>query len=70
MSLSKRRKVDVEEDCSTNSCKEYFVIKHNENVVCLICQNAIAVIKDYNIKRHCCTKPAAKFDGIEGQLRF
>ena len=27
-------------------------------------------MKEYNIKRHYCTKHAAKYDGIEGQLRF
>ena len=27
-------------------------------------------MKECNIKRHCCTKHAAKFDGIEGELRF
>ena len=27
-------------------------------------------MKEYNIKRHYCTKHAAKFDGNEGQLRF
>ena len=35
-----------------------------------ICQNAMAVMEEYNIKRHYCTKHAAEFDGIEGQLRF
>ena len=27
-------------------------------------------MKEYNIKRHYCTKHSAKFDGIKGQLRF
>ena len=27
-------------------------------------------MKEYNIKRHYCTKHAAKFDGIGGQLQF
>ena len=27
-------------------------------------------MKEYNIKRHYCTKRAAKFDGIKGQLEF
>ena len=33
-------------------------------------QNTMEVIKEYNIKRHYCTKHAAKFDGILDQLRF
>ena len=27
-------------------------------------------MKEYNMKRHYCTKHPAKFDGIESQLRF
>ena len=27
-------------------------------------------MEKYNIRRHYCTKYAAKFDGIEGKLRF
>ena len=27
-------------------------------------------MKEYNLKRHYCTKNASKFDGIDGQLRF
>ena len=27
-------------------------------------------MKEYNLKRHYCTKHASKFDGINGQLRF
>ena len=27
-------------------------------------------MKEYNIKRHYCTKHASKFDDIVGQLRF
>ena len=30
----------------------------------------MAVTKEYNIKRHYCTKHAPEFDGIEGQIRF
>ena len=60
----------VKEDCSATSCKKYFVILHNENVICLICQNAIAGMKEYNIKRHYWTKHPAKFDGIEVQFQY
>ena len=27
-------------------------------------------MKEYNLKRHYCTKHASKSDGIDGQLRF
>ena len=60
----------IVEDCSATSCNKYFVISYNENAICLICQNTIAVMKEYNIKRHYCTTHPAKFDGFEGQLWF
>ena len=55
----------MKEDCSAANCKKYFVISHNENVICLICQNTIAAMKDYNIKHYC-----TKRDGTEAQLPF
>ena len=71
MSSSKRRKFDCERRWFSNEwCKKYFVIQKIENIICLIFQNTITVIKEYNIKRHYCTKHAAKFDGIEGQICF
>ena len=32
--------------------EELFVIEHSERVFCLICQEKIAVNKEYTIKRH------------------
>ena len=55
MSSSERRKIDCEKRLLSNEwCKKYFVIQHNKNVICLICQNTTAVMKKYNIKRHYC----------------
>ena len=31
-------------------CVKYFIVQHNQDVVCLICQSAIAVMQEYNIK--------------------
>ena len=71
MSSSKRRKFDCKRRRFSNEwCKKCFVIQHTENVIYLICQNTIAVMKEYNTKRHYCTKHAVKFDAIDGQLRF
>lgn len=67
---SKKRKVDVENRVFKNSWTEdYFVVEQFGGVSCLICQEAIAVQKEYNIKRHYSTKHASKFDSIVGQAR-
>ena len=29
-------------------CSKYHVVPHNQGVVCLLCQNRIAVMKEYN----------------------
>ena len=49
----KKRKVDSEcrifqEKWSMN----YFVIKSGNKALCLICNEIIAVLKEYNIRRH------------------
>ena len=49
---------------------DFFVIEHNEVLLCLICQEKIVVFKEYNIKRHYSTKHASKFDMLNGQLRI
>ena len=70
MSTSKKRKVDYERRKFNNKwCVKYFIVQHNQDVVCLICQSTIAVMKEYNIKRHYCTKHSASYDSIVGQSR-
>jgi len=36
--------------------KKYFIIIQNTKLMCLICQETIAVFKEYNVKRHYETK--------------
>jgi len=48
----------------------YFFIQVKEKAICLICQESIAVMKEYNLKRHYGTKHAAKYVMIQGQLRI
>ena len=70
MSTSKKRKVDYERcKCNNEWCVKYFTVQHNPDVVCLICQSTIAVMKKHNIKRHYCTKHSASYDSIVGQSR-
>ena len=70
MSPSKKRKINHERRKFSNEwCVKYFIVQHNQDVVCLICQSTIAVMKEYNIKRHYCTKHFASYDSIVGQSR-
>jgi hypothetical protein len=47
-----------------------FLIQVKENAVCLICQEFIAMMKEYNTKINYGTKHAAKYEVIQGQLRI
>ena len=66
--MSKRRKVDDEKRVFKDNWTElYFFIQHHEKPVCLICNETIAVNKEYNLKRHHETKHKAvsEFKGLE-----
>ena len=70
MSANKKRKMYDEGRVYNNEwCSKYLVVTHNQGVVCLVCQNTIAVIKEYNVKRHFTTTHSAQFDEILGQAR-
>ena len=67
MSTAEKRKLDCEGRVFNSEwCTKYFVIPHNQGVF----QNTIAVIKEYNINRHCTTKHSFQFDKIIGQARI
>uniref|UniRef100_A0AAX7SFU8 SPIN-DOC-like zinc-finger domain-containing protein n=1 Tax=Astatotilapia calliptera TaxID=8154 RepID=A0AAX7SFU8_ASTCA len=59
MSGPKKRKVDRE--CRVFKKEwttKYFFTEHRSSAVCLICQETVAVFKEYNISRHFATKHA------------
>ncbi|CAL9701232.1 unnamed protein product [Knipowitschia caucasica] len=59
MSGPKKRKVDVECRVFNNEwTTKYFFTEVRSTAVCLICQEAVAVFKEYNISRHFTTKHA------------
>ena len=69
MSLSKRRKVHTEGRIFQDRWKEkYFFWEVGGKPVCLICSQQVAVVKEYNIKRHYETH-AEKYGEYTGQLR-
>ena len=55
--MNKRRKVDDEKRVFKDIWTElYFFIDHNEKPVCLVCNETVAVNKEYNLKRQHETK--------------
>ena len=67
MSAAKKQKIDDKGRVFNSEwCTKYFVVPHNQGAVCLVCQSTIAVIKEYNVKRHCTSKHSSQFDKIVG----
>lgn len=59
MSGPKKRKVDRESRVFKKEwTTKYFFTEHRSSAVCLICQETVAVFKEYNISRHFATKHA------------
>ena len=49
----KKGKVDDEDRTFQSAWTEkYFFVEHYSKPVCLICQTSIAVMKEFNVKRH------------------
>ena len=48
----KRRIKDKRRQFKESSTNDYFAIENTEKIVCLICQQVISVMKEYNVKRH------------------
>lgn len=70
MSLNKKRKVDSECRIFNGQWNlKYFFIEKDRNAQCVICNELVAVLKEYNISRHYETKHAEKFDGLTGKVR-
>lgn len=48
---------------------DYFFVQCKEKAVCLICQEAVAVFKEYNLRRHYESRHKDKYDSLQGQMR-
>uniref|UniRef100_I3J839 SPIN-DOC-like zinc-finger domain-containing protein n=1 Tax=Oreochromis niloticus TaxID=8128 RepID=I3J839_ORENI len=69
-SLSKKRKVDAE--CRVFQEKwssSYLFTKVNGKAVCLVCSQHVAVLREYNLRRHYMSLHADKYDNFQGQRR-
>ena len=68
MSTAKKQKIyDEGRVFNSKWCSKYLVVPHNQGIVCLICQDMIAAMKEYNVKCHNTTKHSFQFDEILGQ---
>lgn len=73
MSLSKfgkRRKVD--DECRVFNAQwtsDYFFVQSNGKALCLVCQETVSVLKEYNIRRHYDTNHREKMHGMQGLQR-
>ena len=56
----------MEENSTVNGAANIFVVSYSQGIVC---QNSIAVMKEYNVKRHYTTEHSSQFDEILGQAR-
>jgi len=65
-----KRKIDSE--CRVFNLQwsnDYFFVQCKEKAVCLICQEAVAVFKEYNLRRHYESRHKDKYDNLQGQMR-
>ena len=71
MIKAKKRKIDSEFRVFKSSWTlDFFVVEHNECLLCLICQEKIAVLKEYISNDITLLNTADKFDTLSGQLRI
>ena len=70
MSLSKKRKIDAECRVFQDKWTEcYFFTNVNGKAECLVCQQQVSVLKEYNVRRHYETQHSGKFKSIQGKSR-
>lgn len=67
---SKKRKIANENRIFQEKWEElYFFTEINHTIQCLICQQTLAVPKEYNVRRHYETKHHEKYDAYVGKVR-
>lgn len=70
MSLPKKRKVNDEGRVFQEKWRTtYFFTVSRDKPICLICKQELAVLKEYNVKRHFDTHHAEKYSEYTGKLR-
>ena len=66
----KKRKIDYEcRQFQDEWSLKYFFIKSADKALCVICHEAIAVLKEYNLNRHYQTKHQSNYSQLTGKVR-
>ncbi|XP_060914195.1 general transcription factor II-I repeat domain-containing protein 2-like [Labrus mixtus] len=65
--LSQKGKLTMNTDSFKND--GHFFVEFSGHATCLICQERIAVLKEYNLKRHYCTKHGEQYEKYQGEER-
>ncbi|KAL3866588.1 hypothetical protein ACJMK2_043875 [Sinanodonta woodiana] len=47
----------------------YFFVEHRGAPVCLVCNESVAIMKEYNLRRHYETRHNDDFGKLEGRMR-
>jgi hypothetical protein len=70
MAMLKKRKVDSEcRNFQDRWTENYYFIEYKRKFVCLICLDTVSIFKGCNLKRHCNTKHAKKYENLQEQIR-
>uniref|UniRef100_A0AAG5DQE7 SPIN-DOC-like zinc-finger domain-containing protein n=1 Tax=Anopheles atroparvus TaxID=41427 RepID=A0AAG5DQE7_ANOAO len=70
MEWSKKRKIGDEcRQFQEEWRLKYFFAKHGEKALCVICNEIVSVLKEYNLRRHYQTKHEEKYRQWEGEER-
>lgn len=60
--MFRKQKVDADGSLFQERCEgEYLFVLHRERPVCLLCYEAVSVVKEYNLRWHFDTKHGAKY---------
>ncbi|KAL3890218.1 hypothetical protein ACJMK2_002509 [Sinanodonta woodiana] len=70
MAEKRRRKIyDEYRQFQEEWSLKYFFIKSGEKALCVICNETVAVMKEYNLRRHHQSKHQEKYVQMEGKVR-
>ncbi|KAL3879787.1 hypothetical protein ACJMK2_032070 [Sinanodonta woodiana] len=70
--MAKKRKRKIDNECRQFQVEwslKYFFIKSSENALCVICNETVAVMKEYKLRRHHQSKHQDKYAQLEGKVR-
>ena len=70
--MDEKRKRKIDDECrqfQEEWSLKYFFIKSGDKALCVICNETVAVMKEYNLRRHHQSKHQEKYAHLEGEVR-